>query len=584
MKQSVLWGGLPLLAIVSLTGCIDDKYDLSDIDTTSSFKVKDLVIPVNIESITLGDVIKIHDGDQIQEVELNGKKVYAVNQSGSFTSNVISIGKINTPVEQPVSEQVTFNPSSAVIPAGREVKVPFPNKVKRTVIYKAESLDEAIEEITEIFLDDSVFEIQFSIPSQPANLSFAITDLEFTLPKGMTVDAVTPNGTYDSATGKCTVSRIPITDGKGKVEILISAINLVESGDEIDSEIRELDIVTHIDIEKANLSIAASGSNALVPSSINLDIDYQLADMNISAISGKVDYNLEGIDIDPVNLNEIPDVFSQPGTNLVLSNPQIYLSLNNPIASYGLNYQIGLSLESLRDGEPSKKFELDNGYFEVKHNKGESGPYNFCLSPEEPSSFPQGFENAQHEEFSKLGDVLSGNGLPQSIKISLPNTKIYSQPVDHFVLGVDINGLKGEWEFLAPLALASDGNNESVIIYSKTQDGWSDDEVDAIEIEQLVLTAKVDNNLPVSAELSGFPIGKNGNQIGSVKFEPVMIPEGARNYPIELKLTGGKIKNLDGITYTVKISGDSGEALSPEQTFTLNDIRVKVSGNYTKEL
>ena len=38
MKQIFLYGGLPLLAMVSLTGCIDDNYDLSDIDTTSEFK------------------------------------------------------------------------------------------------------------------------------------------------------------------------------------------------------------------------------------------------------------------------------------------------------------------------------------------------------------------------------------------------------------------------------------------------------------------------------------------------------------------------------------------------------------------
>ncbi|MDE5887636.1 MAG: hypothetical protein K2H46_08630, partial [Muribaculaceae bacterium] len=165
---------------------------------------------------------------------------------------------------------------------------------------------------------------------------------------------------------------------------------------------------------------------------------------------------------------------------------------------------------------------------------------------------------------------------------------IYTQHVEHFDLGSEnkLSGLKGKWEFLAPLALASDGGNKSRIIYSRTQDGWSDDEVDAIEIEALQLSATVDSDLPVDAILSGYPIDKNGNKINGAEFEPLTIPGGAKNQSIELKLnvTPGKpVKGLDGITYKAELVASSSDALSPDQSFTLKNIQIKVSGNYTKE-
>lgn len=41
-----------VLTAVVTTGCVDDSYDLSDIDTTTRIEVKDLTIPVNIDAIT----------------------------------------------------------------------------------------------------------------------------------------------------------------------------------------------------------------------------------------------------------------------------------------------------------------------------------------------------------------------------------------------------------------------------------------------------------------------------------------------------------------------------------------------------
>lgn len=42
-----------MASLMLLSACVDDSYDLSDIDTSMEVKVNDLVIPVNLGTVTL---------------------------------------------------------------------------------------------------------------------------------------------------------------------------------------------------------------------------------------------------------------------------------------------------------------------------------------------------------------------------------------------------------------------------------------------------------------------------------------------------------------------------------------------------
>lgn len=66
MKQNPFFAGLPLAALL-LTGCIDNKYDLDDLDTTTEIKVNNLVLPVNFDVVTLSDIITIDEDSKIKE-------------------------------------------------------------------------------------------------------------------------------------------------------------------------------------------------------------------------------------------------------------------------------------------------------------------------------------------------------------------------------------------------------------------------------------------------------------------------------------------------------------------------------------
>lgn len=71
MYKSLSRLSLTAVAVASmpLTACIDDNYDISDIDTTAEIKVNNLVVPVNLDEITLSNVFDLDDESVVKEVD-----------------------------------------------------------------------------------------------------------------------------------------------------------------------------------------------------------------------------------------------------------------------------------------------------------------------------------------------------------------------------------------------------------------------------------------------------------------------------------------------------------------------------------
>lgn len=78
-------------AAAALTGCVQDDYDLSDVDTMARFTARELVLPVNLDPVTLNSVIEINEGSRIQIVD--GQ--YALLENGDFHSAEISINAVH---------------------------------------------------------------------------------------------------------------------------------------------------------------------------------------------------------------------------------------------------------------------------------------------------------------------------------------------------------------------------------------------------------------------------------------------------------------------------------------------------------
>ena len=59
--------GLSALALtLMLAGCIDDKYDLDDIDSTARISVNELTLPITIDPVTLSSMVNLKEGQAIK--------------------------------------------------------------------------------------------------------------------------------------------------------------------------------------------------------------------------------------------------------------------------------------------------------------------------------------------------------------------------------------------------------------------------------------------------------------------------------------------------------------------------------------
>lgn len=580
IKVSIAKIGL-LTAVPLLAACVDDNYDLSDIDTTTRIEVKDLKVPVNIDPVKMGDVFDIDEDSKIQVVEIDGKSFYALSESGTFESEGIEIDRVtaDAPVMTPTRSTISIDADIPGVAGSLTYRLkPMGNDVE----YNAAHIDESI-----VTLESVRTNITFTITMTADALAGKVAGIEFTdvvisMPKGL--GDVTCQGSYDPKTGNWSLGRLDAgASHVTSVSLNAKTIDFVAAGVQLDAN-HNLDYKGQFRILEGLMAVTPAAGVTL-PADIEFRADYTLTDMVASAFTGDVNYLLDGLNIDPVSLSDIPDILAGEGTDIRLNNPQIYLTVNNPVADSKLNYTSGLALTANRPDVASQTFSLDNGSFTVNYARGVDGPYNFVLSPEMPVN-PLGAYAAglKHVPFSSLGNLLAApasapeSGMPESIDIALTDPQVPLQHVTDFKLGVTLPAVSGSYELMAPLSLTAD----SRVVYTDRVEGWSSEDLDAVTITTLSLDCQAVNNCPVGVIVTARPIDVDGNYIDAKLSTSFVEPNSTAPLTITME---GEVRHLDGVELVARLSGsDSKTALTPEQTLTLTDIRARVSGYYEKEL
>ena len=576
---------LAAIAVVALSfsSCIDDDYDLSDIDTTAEFQVKDLVLPVNIDEIKLQSIIDLPEGGQIKIV--NDEYVFV--QDGEYESSDVSIPQVYLDAPQVPSVVTTVDLSQSgvmpqsLFPSDFELNYPIGEQLSQ-FSYNTSSVSDFIVDMEKIGADFNI-KIMFSIKGIDDIVdSYMLRNFKLQIVPGL--DLSLEEGSYDAKTGI-----LSLNDGKHygsslEFNIKISGVDINGAGIDYDHNSHSIVFDGKVGIYSGEIVIVADdlkeGVNILnIPKTIELHTDFDFSRMLITSFTGRIKYQLDGLDIAPVSLSNIPDILSQEKTDITLVNPQIYLSLNNPAAKYNLSAQAGITITANRNNGQSTEHSLDNGYFTIAGT-----PQNdmnvFCLSPQKPQTYYEGYESALHVPYSSLATVLSGNGLPKSLTITLDDPIVPEQDVKDFALGQSLGIIKGSYMFYSPLELAP----QSQIVYRSTEDGWNDEDVDAITIKVLELSALITNELPLDIKITGYPVDVNGNKINNVDIEGVNVVAGAVDAPLTIRITG-EITHLDGIAFeAVATQGQEAKALKPSEVIHLKNLRAKVSGNYIKEL
>ncbi|MBO4397515.1 MAG: hypothetical protein J5805_03165, partial [Bacteroidaceae bacterium] len=279
---------------------------------------------------------------------------------------------------------------------------------------------------------------------------------------------------------------------------------------------------------------------------------------------------------DPIAITGLPNVLKQSGTKINLSNPQIYLKINNILSDYNIYAQAGLDLTSTKEGK-QKTYSLDDRSFKIFDENNL-----LVMSPKTPEFYYPGYEDATHIGFKALSNVLdSGEGIPESIDVTISNPGIPEQKITDFELGTELGSVKGEYLLYAPLSLT----DESQIVYTDTITGWNDEDVDGIIISKLTPMFNISSDVPCEIELQINPIVvENGESVINKDIIGSTIVEiGSEGVYKEIEIEG-KIEHLDGIFFKAIIKGKEEKTLTPDMNITLENLKAKVTGSYIKKL
>lgn len=567
MKQFLYLSAAAGLMAVSMASCIDDKYDLDNLDKTSEFKLVDLTLPVNVSEVKLDQIIKLEENSSLKVVEMNGKEVYAVVQSGDFESQSLKIQDIQTSTPQIAPTYVEFD----VVTVEGQHDFKLRDVPPQPLTYSADNVDDYITGLTGIYMEKEPSVLTMEVDLEGAtDIEYELSKLRILMPKGLQVNPVAGYD-YNPGSGVLTIDKVGVKNGKGAISLEITGMELT---DEARFENQKLIYESSITFKEATLSVK-SGSTSLVPRLVRFAINSTLTALHITSFSGDVHYDLtgEGLDIPSVSLGDLPDFLSQGDTKLRLANPQLYVGVeSNPVAEYGLNFSTGMRLTKIYGQSATGSYEPERR-IETSTDKYGAGPYDFVLSPTDPKSYPDQFaKNIEHIPFPGMSDVLDGAGLPDRIEIELLKPEIPTHRVDHFKLQ-EYSALKGHYEFLAPLAFKPEG---TVIIYRDTFDDWGSEDLDKLTLNAITVDADALSTLPLDAELHITPLA---DEISDLEVSDVILKAAPDTQHITLGVTG-TIRNFKGITIEAVVKPANEDVIAPDQTITLTNLKAKVSGSY----
>ncbi|MDE6648625.1 MAG: hypothetical protein K2K45_01705 [Muribaculaceae bacterium] len=584
-RMTLAKGILSIAAVSVMTGCVDDKYDLTDIDTTSQFKVNNLTVPVELSKIKLQNVINIDDDDEtIKKDTINKgsddeKVIYSIQKSGNIDPTEFSLGEVKVaalqinPTNIPIDVHVPELPSipNIPIPDLPDIDIDLPKTDKQSYEFKMENVNSALEVLTKVTTKAPIdIQVDLRVPEELLGdgVEISFKDIVLQLP----TDLITDMAGYSKETGKLKISELPVVNGKATLNMHATGLDLGNKGK---VENGTLGISGQVGVESGKISIKLK-SLSITSGNYNITAEYHVSGFELKNFSGKINYDMDDIKINPISLNDLPDFLNNDKTNIIIDNPVVLITINNPVGQYGLKGTGAINLTS--------KFSNGSvphiGHFTLE---GSENKLALCSDSVEYNP-PTGYTKIVIPGLRRiLTNSKGASGLPENIEVSVSDLN-FAGNVNGLPLG-NLGEAYGDYNFTAPLALGKG----SIIYYNTTEDGWGSDDLDKVNIYLLKVEAECTSELPVDIKLDLQPINSNGAPIAIKEIESMIIPANCKNYPVSLILESidkkTPIKDFDGVIFeaTIEQKDPNAPALGPDIEIDLNKLSITVSGDYTTD-
>lgn len=629
--------GLVALAACSLASCMDDKYDLDNVDMTVGTS-GDLTLPQSSTGdILLSSFLDVTEDGIVQLV--NGE--YFLVETGNANVPDINITpiKINRPVltdlkvhvdidMKSVSSARSKNRSKFVggfeIPNSTYTYTINPKKDKAYYELPSGALGTAPKEIVSLdevkFMDDTRLEVSMKvffedgyefIPnayldnitlSIPRGLYVKEASIKYwTMKDGSRQQVEVPAQGIDNENGMVTLTQRDCNVLLGKAHDITVSLNFdkavtgmggcafenhqvslhgkfaVGGTFRVESDDFNTDALTAEQL----LQIAATGNyDNVCPRTLDINGTSSFKqDVHVASFSGSVKTTVN--DIAPITLNDLPDFLNDPEVELDLANPVFYVEVNNPLPAE-VKTRLAL-VSSYTNGIPS--VERKSGEIVLPANgKCVVAVAENCdnlVMPEKYQGLP-----VVEVPIAELSDLLTK--LPDAINVEIDDIVMDINGMNVPVVGTDRYKVTIDYMVYTPLELGEG----TKLVYQGVEEGLAGDleDVNTLNTKAIEIAAVVETNFPLELILSVDAQDVNGKSlVGTVvAVDDIVIKahKGSGEFseqdvklailPLEGHTMRELLEQMDKFVYRAVAEGDG--KLLENARIKLKDIKITLKG------
>ncbi len=582
MERKIKYGtiaGVCALSMIGLNSCMkmDETYDLEkDIDMTitvggnltipgsdtEKMLLKDLLDleedGVIVANATTGDYHLIQDGEKnTTAVNVPGVDIDVSNSGfGSFNTTIESIsGTIPGLVEEEFNDQIGIDIFKNEIPEELVELSHASTKMDNTylVLSQRSGADVKLNKGYTITFPDYM-EIEYPI----GDGAWEVTGEEG---KKNVLKLVSENGftihTYSTINFR--IVGITFENVDEDVEVLNNAI--------FNGATHEIDINGNIEL-KGQLS--ASGT--VNTNGITISGEVSSQNIILTDVTGKVNPKVD-LTINPIELNDLPDVLTDNEVLLDLTDPRIYITVSN---TSPLSVDLSADLVAIKTDKENKTVKISDIRIPAENDF-----YRICINQIKDGE-EGGINYVKVEELSTIIE-----DIPEKIEMTNIETSVVQEAVE-IELGKDFT-IETDYNIDTPLMFGP----RTYINYSETIDGW-DADLEDMEFEGIEVSMTVVNEIPLGINLKAEAIDKDGNKLNNVEVDmDVNVQAGAlgnaarQDVTFNITTTDGTINGLDGIKLNIEANaeGQTGEAaLNENQSIQIIGLKLKLQDGITMDL
>ncbi len=572
---------LALLALlVGVSACVDHDYDLGEVDMTVTIGGDSLMVPSSgTEELTMDRILDITEGGCVRVAD---QGEYGMDEGDFY----VHAGNGDAPSQ------------STIVMEGLAIG-------GTTVGFDLQSVPQGEAELSFSqhftmgeYVGATFVEIDEAVTQCHVSLAFSATAGEMTLGQGFSLgfpsffrlekDPSDANASAYSIEGSTLTLAQPMAL-PATLSINATGLDLASASDgEVSFERGDRSLGTRGYIELQG-DVAASGPvSATVESALSAQVT--IGDITFQQLYGIVDPEIS-VNMDPLYLNDIPDVLSDEDTNLDWTNPQFYLSIGNP-TNMTVDFS-NITLDACYDHEAGTvvhEFTMGTGMpntigtVTVAPNTAETG-YVLCLSQ---MGAPIGVDN--DVVVTDLADII--RQVPN--RLEFPAIEAHAVQERCWVDLDRVYEMDVNYNVVAPLSFGE----ALVISYKDTIAGWREDLRKIERIDELQARFTLTNKVPLELTLSAVALDVDGREIPGEEISCAVTPsdrtiaQGTVASPVASEVTvdiaarDGDISRLDGILVTLtSTKGDSsGVTINRGQSIRLDNIRLLLLGGVTLDL